>query len=150
MQLDNSKLALDQKQEAPLKAHLADDVSSIAIKKKILQIDFLYFSLLWIWYQAHWSQILTIFQLVDETGRRKTLLILNKAIVYFSCSLTEATEAIQEINSLCYFTSCLNIDCNFGFLKLVIVSISISLNTEILWMYLLRLRSRIICCYWYF
>lgn len=53
MQLDNSKLALDPKQEAHLKAHLADAVSSIAIKKKILQIDFLYFYLLWIWYQAH-------------------------------------------------------------------------------------------------
>lgn len=76
MQLDNSKLTLDHKQEAHLKAQLADDVSSIAIKKKILQIDFLYFSLLWIWCQAHRSQILTVFQLADETGRRKTLLIL--------------------------------------------------------------------------
>lgn len=36
MQLDYSKLALDQKQEAHLKARLADDVSSVAIKKKNL------------------------------------------------------------------------------------------------------------------
>lgn len=123
MQLDNSKLALDQKQEAHLKAHLADDVSSIAIKKKnILQIDFLYFYLLCIWYQAHWSQIPTVFQLADETGRRKTLLILSKAIVYFSCSLTEITAAIQEINSPHYFTSWLNIDCHSVFLELVIVT----------------------------
>lgn len=55
MQQDNSKLALDQKQEAHLQAHLADDVSSIAIKrkKKILQIDFLWFCLLLVWYQTH-------------------------------------------------------------------------------------------------
>lgn len=111
---------------------------------------FLYFYLLCIWYQAHWSQLPTVFQLADETGRRKTLLILSKAIVYFSYSLTEITAAIQEINSPHYFISWLNIDFHSVFLELVIVTCSISFNKEIFWMYLLMLRSRITCWYWIF
>lgn len=86
---------------------------------------------------------------VSRWDRKKEDIVTNsqiKQLFTFQIVSLKSRSYSRNTNP-CHFTSWLNIDWHSVFLKLVIVSSFISLNREIFWIYLLRLRSRI--THWY-